>query len=907
MFAKVGCGNPWGHVFDTWGQSFFIDNPRINYLSPSTGNSGRVAELMNLAKTEKQCGGDLVTGTHMPEELQGQLLTGRFKSRTVIRYEFIENGAGFDANVLPPLVASRHPNFRPVDTKIGPDGAVYVADWYNSIINHAQHNFRDPRRDHSHGRIWRITHKQRPLAKKPKLVGQPTNVVLDALKSPNAWTRHQARGVLGERDRDEVLQATEKWVASLDAADVDYDRHLVEAMWACQNVERVSETILKKVLGANTGHARAAGARVIRYWHDGLSDPIALIKQAASDEFPRTRMEAILSAGFIPKAEAYTAALHALDHERDKAIDIALKQTVIALETHWRPALEADTLKFAKPEHKTFSEQSAGLGFDKQLAAVLKSAKPKAEDLTSIRNKLPKVGNTKHATAILNAVTSKKSKLNDAAKTELLAALYELARDRQVKPRKPDALGQLTRSNNDALAAAAARNLGAAKAKTAEKTLTALLGDAKRGASVRTAAARGLAMLASNRAQNTLETTAKKGDVVGRYAAITGLIAVNHQTAADAAASVLMEDPGTADAAALIQAFIARQRGTKSLAEATAKTTPHPKVTEQLAAYHRQTGQLPKQLLKLAESANAGQTLSKRLLAEAQNKLTAAVEAQGNADRGEMIYRRKALACTSCHGIGPVGPAIGPNLAAVGGGASTDYIVEAILKPNASIAEHYENVMIQKADGSVINGVITFKSNEETAVRSSAHGGDIVRIPAREIKKTTVMPSLMPAGLADQLKSRQEFLDLAKFVAQLGRPGPYANNEAPFLRKWRLAPATNPHLPPATPPALPAYSKVGGELPAEDLNFGADHVFAQSFVNVRVPGSISLEISDVTGLQLWVDKKQITDLSAPIHAERGRRTLTFIVDRNKRGNKGLQVKVIPAPSTGTKLRVEGGI
>ena len=125
----------------------------------------------SLISTEKQCGGDLATGTHIAEDLRGQLLTGRFKSRQVVRYEFIENGAGFSANVLAPLLSSKHPNFRPVDVKTGPDGAIYVADWYNSIINHAQHDFRDPRRDHDHGRIWRITHKERPLVEKPKLDG----------------------------------------------------------------------------------------------------------------------------------------------------------------------------------------------------------------------------------------------------------------------------------------------------------------------------------------------------------------------------------------------------------------------------------------------------------------------------------------------------------------------------------------------------------------------------------------------------------------------------------------------------------------------------------------------------------------------------------------------------------------
>ena len=45
---------------------------------------------------------------------------------------------------------------------MGPDGAIYIADWYNPIIQHGEVDFRDPRRDVTHGRIWRVTAKGRP-------------------------------------------------------------------------------------------------------------------------------------------------------------------------------------------------------------------------------------------------------------------------------------------------------------------------------------------------------------------------------------------------------------------------------------------------------------------------------------------------------------------------------------------------------------------------------------------------------------------------------------------------------------------------------------------------------------------------------------------------------------------------
>ena len=283
----------------------------VHYLSPATGNSGQRVRLNHLLSTEKQCGGDLATGTHLPKDIRGQLLTCRFKSRAIIRYEFTDDGAGFSTRP-PPLISSKHPNFRPVDCKIGPDGAVYVADWYNPIINHAKHNFRDPRRAKDHGRIWRITAKDRPLAPKPQLVGAPLSELLEHLKSPESWTRHQARLTLSELDPDTVSAAILNWVDGLDPKDPEHAHHLVEAMWACQGVERPSEKILKLVLGSKDGNARSAGARIIRYWHGELSDPVSLLAKASSDPFPRTRMEAILSAGYVPSAEAFSAALRRL-------------------------------------------------------------------------------------------------------------------------------------------------------------------------------------------------------------------------------------------------------------------------------------------------------------------------------------------------------------------------------------------------------------------------------------------------------------------------------------------------------------------------------------------------------------------------------------------------------------------
>jgi hypothetical protein len=73
---------------------------------------------------------------------------------------------------------------------VGPDGAIYVCDWYNPIIGHYQASYRDPKRDKIHGRIWRFTAIGRPTLTKPIIA--PENAVA-LLKSPERWVRDHVK------------------------------------------------------------------------------------------------------------------------------------------------------------------------------------------------------------------------------------------------------------------------------------------------------------------------------------------------------------------------------------------------------------------------------------------------------------------------------------------------------------------------------------------------------------------------------------------------------------------------------------------------------------------------------------------------------------------------------------------
>src|SRR5437764_4574640 len=102
--------------------------------------------------------------------------------------------------------------FRPIHSRVGPDGALYVVDWYNQAVihndtrgpAHGAHNAATrPDRDHHFARIWRVQHKQ---AAKLPLVGTPAPLLLrdsaawlQALNSPNGWLRMTAHRLLTER------------------------------------------------------------------------------------------------------------------------------------------------------------------------------------------------------------------------------------------------------------------------------------------------------------------------------------------------------------------------------------------------------------------------------------------------------------------------------------------------------------------------------------------------------------------------------------------------------------------------------------------------------------------------------------------------------------------------------------
>ena len=581
---------------------------------------------------------------------------------------------------------------------------------------------------------------------------------------------------------------------------------------------------------------------------------------------------------------------------------MAFPQTVAALAPLAELEIASGNLTFADPGHRDFAMHEAGLGFDMRLEDLLKSKTPDRDDIRSIAREFISTANAEQVRQV--ALASKKKAPPAETTAALLVALEPIGRRAEFSLEK-DIARLITHldSKNDAIVTGAARALGAWTVTKAVPQLAAIAADEKRSIDIRRAASVALGFNGRPEAVAELDKLAAANrSITLRYLATEGLVAAGVKIAASATASLFREDPKAADIIALITAFTTHNNGARDLANSLKGTAIHPTIVKTIATHQRHTGSLPANLANFFQPATSGVDLLAALLAEKATDLARDVDARGDPAKDEAIYRRRESACTSCHAIDGVGPKIGPDLVAVGAATTTDYIVESILYPDKSIAEHYETVAITLADGGLRMGVIHFQSDEKILMHDATQPGVEIEIPADTAVKIKPMPSLMPPGLAAQLGSRQDFLDLAEFISQLGRPGNYAPSVAPVTRTWSLT-GTDKADVPDDALWLPLYSKVDGSVPATDLG-ASSFAHLRGEIEVLKQGPIQLDLNDATGLRLWVDDNEIKDLVGKIHLTEGPHTFTFQLDTKKRPNKDFRVEL---RSKTAKFQLQTGI
>ena len=326
--AQLSIPNPWGIAFDEWGQNFFAEtsSPDVRWMMPGTVKprygvaTHKSYDLIEEAHRVRPTSGlEFVSSRHFPDDVQGDLLINNTIGFLGTKQHVIaDDGTGYKSHHRQDLVQATDKNFRPVDMEFAPDGSLYLVDWHNVLVGHMQHNARDPLRDHAHGRIYRITYPSRPLVEPAKVAGARVEELLNNLKLPEYRTRYRTRRELRGRKASDVLPKLKAWVAGLDKEDPRYEHHLLEALWVTWGLNRIDQTLLRRLLHADDYRARAAAVRVLRYAGHQIADQADLLLQAARDEHGRVRLETIVAASWLDKEKGMPILAEAAKKPLDK-------------------------------------------------------------------------------------------------------------------------------------------------------------------------------------------------------------------------------------------------------------------------------------------------------------------------------------------------------------------------------------------------------------------------------------------------------------------------------------------------------------------------------------------------------------------------------------------------------------
>ena len=205
--------NPFGMCLDSFGNFYTADchsSPIYQLIrdayypsfgKPHDGMGFAPTVIRHTHNSSGLCGIVFNQSNHWPAEFHDNIFVGNVVTSRVNRDRIQWRGSSPKGTKLPDLIRTRDPWFRPVDLQFGPDGALYIADFYNRIIGHYEVRLDHPGRDREMGRIWRLVYngsKGERLAKSVNLPAVPLDQAIAELASPLLARRMTATDYLAD-------------------------------------------------------------------------------------------------------------------------------------------------------------------------------------------------------------------------------------------------------------------------------------------------------------------------------------------------------------------------------------------------------------------------------------------------------------------------------------------------------------------------------------------------------------------------------------------------------------------------------------------------------------------------------------------------------------------------------------
>ena len=673
-------------------------------------------------------GAMIYLGDNWPERYRNDVFTCNIHGKRINQDRLEPRGSTYVAKHEPDFLMANDTWFRGLELKYGPDGAVYLTDWYDTGECH------ETDADNAHrenGRIYKITHGT-PRSVQVDLAALDDESLARMQLHPNEWHVRTARRLLQERaatGRD--LGRAHGVLRDILAKNADVTRQL-RAVWALYATGGLDENAARALLEQPSEHVRAWGVRLLcDTAKPGPATLARFAELAKTDPSPKVRLSLASALQRLPLEDRWAIARPLASHQAD-ASDRALPLM------YWygiEPLVSID------------QKRSLALAGGCRIPTVRRYVARRAVEAD------PMAG--------LAAIFSATKAADDAACADLLVGAHDGLRGRRHITRPQgwaEAFTELvSRPSSRVVEQALLLGLDLEEPK-AIAVLRRVLRDQETPLDVRL---RALSALVERRVQGMAQDlSALIHEPALRGPALKGLAAYDDP----ATPEIVLSGYGgytESERADAVATLAARPTWALALLDTVERgRVPRHDVSVSVARQLQAFGD-PRISSRLETVWGKVQPTSKTksaLIAKYKMMLNSLQEPPADAAHGRAVFSRT---CLACHRLYDAGGDVGPELTG-SDRANPDYILENVLDPSTAVSREYTVTNVATSDGRLISGIIR-EQNETSLVIQTAN--ERIVVPREDVE--AIKPSnssMMPEGLLESL-SRQDVRDLFSYLA----------------------------------------------------------------------------------------------------------------------------------------------
>jgi putative heme-binding domain-containing protein len=780
--------NPFGLCFDALGNLYSADCHSMPVYQLLRGayypSFGKPHDGLGFGPTmiEHNHGSTGIAGVvyyaadRFPVEYRDTVFIGNPVTGRVNHDRLVWHGSSPQAIEQPDFISCDDPWFRPVDLKLGPDGALYIADFYNCIIGHYEVPLTHPRRDRERGRIWKVTYQGQSHGNREP---PRTNVAMLNLKAKSA---DELIALFGDPNLTVRVLAAEELVG----------RDTVPDGGALLAGGTNDSAVYRRAHGLWVLQRRAPG---------GL--PLETIRRLADDPSPLVRVHLIKA--LAERADWTEGSLHELVRARLIDADPFVRRAAAdALGRHletmsiepllklWQETSLEDThlihvTRMALRDHLVrpgVYSQLAELSADAEHAARLAEVSlgvhtPDAADFLLVQlRKMPIDSRTaEYLHEVVRFLPA--DRLSDAYQWlegvdghdlllvhELALTAHRANQERgiadpqQLVEYATAAARRLLTSNQPAHIQAGAELARELRLSSLQADLHVIAAETSRSVEIRAAAIEACATIDAPRAMPILTQILSNSSepIALRQKVASALANVGSTEAIDALRAQLQTAPERL--AIEIAAGMAKQKESgELLLTEVASGRASPRLLQERAVLEglrkASITDLDRRLQTLtADLPTADERISK-LIAVRRDGLA---KASPDPVTGQEVYKKH---CAVCHRVGGEGGKVGPDLDGIGL-RGADRLLEDVLDPSRNVDQAFRSTLIQTSDGRSLSGLV-LREEGAVLVLADAQGKEL-RVPLNDIEERAVSPlSPMPANVAE-LVPESDFYHLLTFL-----------------------------------------------------------------------------------------------------------------------------------------------